>query len=215
MFILGRLIAGSLTFAASTAVVLAGWQFMLVLEEWCKGPSSLPQLQAVAEQQTIRAEALQPTERRWLPVFGMARRTLNQQTEPEKEAFDYRLKGVVATGSMRYAILTKGGRDLLVTEGDSLDGGPEILAIHAEGLDVQLRDRVLSLGFAENRPVAIKRLAQETPRNAVPDQRFATMLPPKEATEVIFQDMNQEELLKVLRKAEADRLSKGMFLENR
>lgn len=210
-----RLIAGSLTLVASLAVVLAGWHFTLVLEDWRDGPSSLPQLQAVAQQDTTRATALHPAERRWLPVFGLARRTLNQETRPEQLAFDYRLKGVVATGNMRYAILTKGGNDLLVTEGDVLDGGPQILAIHAEGLDVQLPDGVLSLGFAENRPVAIKRLEQETPKGAVRDERFATMLPPKETTEVIFQDMDQEAILKVLRKAEADRLSKGLILETR
>ncbi|MDW4500482.1 type II secretion system protein N [Sulfitobacter sp. D35] len=144
----------------------------------------------------------------FLPVFGVPTSPKPvvdaQRPMPEKPRFDYRLKGVVASDLMRWAILSGEGGDLLVREGDKVDGAARIAKIYAEGVDVVLAGETLNITFSETDRVDIaafeaKPQARSNPRTA----------PRPKTQEIVYQNMSPDEILAVLSRAEEERQARG------
>lgn len=213
---MAQIIPQFLTVVASLMLALSVWHLTQTYVDFDgQGPAISSDSSSGTSDERIDNDLQQAVERPWLPIFGVTRRGLPKQSIPSDIRFDYQLKGVVATGSMRWAILTKGGKDLLVRQGDQIGDDIEIAAIHAEGIEVRLPGGTLNVGFKQNQPVEIRRLADPSPKPKVPDQKFATMLPSKETTKIIFQGMTQEDVLKFLQQAETERQKRGYSVKDR
>lgn len=148
----------------------------------------------------------------WLPIFGVP-----EAPPPEEEivapepppSFDYDLKGVIASGEIRWAILSGSDGDLIVREGDRVDDAL-IRSIHSGGIDVELGGETLSVRFSEDRPVEVAEVALD---RTEPVERsrgnFQTEAEP-EIQEVIYQGMTQDELREVVRKAQERQRERGI-----
>ncbi len=147
----------------------------------------------------------------FLPIFGVPRPAPEPATETPRPAptrFSYSLKGVAASGRLRWAILRGAEGDILVREGDTVAGGAKIVAIHADGVDVDLGSRILTLNFSEARPVAMGDVAAGATRPGHGDP-----LPRPQRQKVIYQDMSPAELLAALEAAEQRRRERGWVTE--
>lgn len=210
------MIPGFLTLLACAGLVWSGLQASQAWMAWRAGPAELPRAEVAMTAPDTATPASEGVDTRpWLPIFGVPRQDLRQQVARQATGVDYALKGVVASGNMRWAILTGAGRDLLVREGDVLQDGTEIVTIHAEGLDITLDGALVSLGFAEDAPVAVQRLTPDPAPPATASADQPTMLPPASATEGIFQNLSTDQVLAILRKAEAQRREKGIILDSK
>ena len=129
---------------------------------------------------------------------------------------DYTLKGVVASGEMRWAILSRPGGDLLVREGDVLESGVSVAQVHAEGVDLMRDGQRIALGFDAEAPVLYAEIESPAPE-AEPeatDPGFGKMYTPDRQA-VLFQEMTPAQLQEMLAQAEANRQERGWVANDR
>lgn len=94
-----------------------------------------------------------PVERTWPALFGQSAPSAPATPEAADPPPDYVLRGLVTSAAQRWAIVTAGGRDLLVREQDGLEGGWTVESIRADGLILALGDRRTRIEFDEDLPV--------------------------------------------------------------
>lgn len=205
-----RLIGFILVLASAAAAVAAG----LRLEQALSQPvASVQADDVVSPGDAVLSMDEEPGPRPFLAIFGTEPEPIPSApvaaAEPDEPEFDHTLKGVIASGDMRWAILEGPSGDMLVREGDQIDGG-EIAHIHAEGVEVDIGGEVLTLTFSASERVEFAEieapdlddeedvLADNQPRPQKPERR-----------QVIFQGMSPDDLRKVLREAEQNRKDRG------
>ena len=165
---------------------------------------------AVVTSETAREDSALDA-RPFLPIFGVPAPEApppapQVATAPPPPRLDFRLKGVIATDAMRWAVFSGSGGDLLVREGDALGDRARVSKIYSEGVEVEMDGQTLALTFSDSEPVEVASF--ETPDEAEPE-RGAWEVPRPTRQEVIFQDLSQDDILALLRKAEATRQERG------
>ncbi len=116
----------------------------------------------------------------FLPIFGSAL-PLPQVVGATAAAspaarIDYLLKGLIASGAMRWAVLSGTDGDILVREGDDLGPDLRIVGIFADRVDIAAQGSIVSLRFIKDaasdadRPAAASTPVAETgqPRRTDP-----------------------------------------------
>lgn len=219
-----RLVSALLMVAAMAAFGLSVFSAVRSFNAWSgdteeySSPAAAPRPD-VAGNATGATASAEDTRLPWLPIFGAPEEP--EKAEPQSVVptapaeFNYRLRGVIASGDTRSAILSGEGGEILAQEGDVLDDA-RIIAIHAESIDVELDGKTLTVSFAQDVPIETARLDADeieraAPKNA-PDTKTVTKPPPQN---VIFQTMSREDLLKVLREAEKRRKERGLVPKSR
>lgn len=94
-----------------------------------------------------------PDERTWPALFGQPAPPVPVTPEAAEPPPDYVLRGLVTSTAQRWAIVTSGGRDLLVREDDGLEGGWTVESIRADGLTLALGKRRTRIMFDDDLPV--------------------------------------------------------------
>lgn len=152
----------------------------------------------------------------FLPIFGVAEvgtpRAEIRSAMPEKPKLSYQLKGVIASQSMKWAILSGAEGDVLVREGDPLGASGEITRIYPDGIEIDVGGETFSLTFSESGPVQVAAFepdpdimaTSERPLKATPQDT-----PRPQRQEVIYQNMSSKEVLALLRDAERMRRERG------
>jgi hypothetical protein len=204
-----RSIALLILFCALGAVVWAGMRLANIV----RAPANnLPPID-IAQMEPASVE-LQEAAHPFLEIYGR----LEQQNEtkiaqqPLDKPFGYTLKGVVALGQMRWAVLSHDGRDVIVREGELLEGGAKVLRVRAEGIDLAIDDGVVMLGFNAGVPVSMAEIAQDESIDgtSVAKGNFTT----ETRSAVLFQDMSSDEILAALQEAERQRKERGWVTES-
>ena len=155
----------------------------------------------------VSADATRP----YLPIFGV-RTPAPVVTEkspdiPAPARFDYALKGLIASGKMKWAVFSGDEGDVLAREGEKVGPSAVVDKIHAEGVDLTVDGEPISITFSDSTPVTVMALS-ETP--ADPASSAAVPGAPKPTPQhVIFQNMSRSEVLAALRKAEDKRRARG------
>ncbi len=159
-------------------------------------------------------------QRPYLPIFGVPQaknpdRPVPAPTATEPE-FGYELRGIIASGSMRWAILSDGRRDLLVREGDRVTDHARIRRIHPEGVDVVIGPRQLSVTFSESDPIALFSLTDPRDSSAGAHVTGSTTTQKEPHLQMVgSRRMSREDVLQILDQANLGKAAREWLPETR
>lgn len=132
------------------------------------------------------------------------------------DPFGFVLKGLIAVGDVRWAVLSKDGADVVVREGEVLEGGLTISRVHAEGIELTTDDGPMMLSFNADEPVSLREvpagvaLSDASGQSTGPKGNFVSQAP----TAMLFQDMTPDEIMAALEAAEERRAARGWVTES-
>lgn len=189
------------------SLAAAGWSIAAIVTVLEAPAPEVPVV--VSVEPTVNATPAKEASRPFLAIFGTP--AVPEVPEPEVArppvSFDFVLKGVIAVGDVRWAILSKDGADVVVREGETLEGGVEVVTVLAEEIELVTPNGAVTLGFKSETPVTMAEIRpSETARDrAGPKGNFV----PDAPAAVLFQDMSSDEILAALEQAEEERVSRG------
>lgn len=219
---MARTLATLLLLAALVAAVFAGRGLLELLRNPEAPQAAISGAERGTALQSTAADKAQQDDVAWQPIFG----DVEDQPEPVRAtpkaappSFDYALKGVIAAGDIRWAILSGAGSDLLVQEGDVIDE-VRIAEIRPRGIDVEIQGDRRSINFTESSPVEVAEIelsADDSSRETTDDSELNGR---SEAAggaiqKVAFQDLTREQLQEILKQAEQKRRERGWVMESR
>ncbi|SIS95518.1 hypothetical protein SAMN05421759_107153 [Roseivivax lentus] len=189
------------------SVAVAGWAAFGLVETATAPEYVLPQIGQTETSASV--EVTSRTSPPFLAIYGTpsAPETRPTVAEPAVEPPAFVLKGLIAVGEVRWAVLSRDGVDVVVREGEVLEGGATVTRVRAEGIELGTEAGPMELGFNADAPVALTQIAAgPTPDGpSDPKGNFASGAPKA----VLFQDMSSDEILAALEQAEERRIARG------
>ena len=187
--------------------VAAGWSSLQLFEAVNTPARDLPSLSAM--QSTPSAVAVGEMSLPFLAIYGAPVATTEDAPIAERpdETFGYVLKGLIAVGEARWAVLSRDGVDVVVREGEVLMDGAEVTKVQAEGIEIATDTGLMVLGFNSDTPVA----RAEIPATSLTAEASGTKgnFNANAPRAVLFQDMTTDEILAALEQAEERRIARG------